>query len=82
METLVKIWSAQISLAAQKIWVAQNLRGREVLQPPAPTARTPMGAITCFFNETHYSFSSISYQWDGSAIVPLFKKIKILNTKI
>ena len=28
METFVKIWSAQISLAAQKIWVAQNLRGR------------------------------------------------------
>ena len=37
METFVKIWFAQISLAAPKI-------------PPAPTARTPMGAITCFFN--------------------------------
>ena len=28
METFVKIWFPQISLAAPKIWVAQNLEGR------------------------------------------------------
>ena len=43
METFVKIDFAKISLAAQKIWVAQNL-GREGWQPQAPPARTLMGA--------------------------------------
>ena len=28
MENFVKIWSAQISLAASKVWVAQNSEGR------------------------------------------------------
>ena len=40
METCVKIGFAQISLAAQKIWVAQNLGwrggGEGVLRPPPP----------------------------------------------
>ena len=61
METCVKIGFAKISLAAKKFWVSQNL-GREEGgggggQPPAPPARKLMGAITCFFNQTHNSFS-------------------------
>ena len=47
METFVKIWFAQISLAAPKI---RGGTGRGCCSPPAPTARTPMGAITFFFN--------------------------------
>ena len=55
MKTFVKIGFAQISLAAPKILVAQNSGGGEAggggcCSPAAPTARTPMGAITCFFN--------------------------------
>ena len=46
METFVKIWFAQISLAAPKI---RGGTGRGCCSPPAPTARTPMGAITFFF---------------------------------
>ena len=56
MKTFVKIGFAQISLAAPKILVAQNsggggeAGGGGCCSPAAPTARTPMGAITCFFN--------------------------------
>ncbi len=39
-KTSLKTGFAQISLAAQKIWVAQNLGGLQ--PPPAPPARTPM----------------------------------------
>ena len=60
METFVKIGFTKIFLAAQKIWVAQNLGGGGGggRHPPAPPARTLMGANTCFFNQTHYSFTS------------------------
>ena len=47
METFVKIGFAKISLAAQKILVAQNLgRGRGGLQPPTPPTRTLMSALS------------------------------------
>ena len=53
MKTFVKIGFAQISLAAPKILVARNSGGGAggggCCSPPAATARTPMGAITCFF---------------------------------
>ena len=52
METFVKIWFAQISLATPKIWVAQNLEGQGeggCCSPQAPMVRTSMGAITFFF---------------------------------
>ena len=53
METFVKIWFAQISLATPKIWVAQNLEGRGegggCCSPQAPMVRTSMGANTFFF---------------------------------
>ena len=57
-------------------------RGREGgrWQPPAPPARTLMGAITCFFNQTHCSFSQIWYHWDGFVICIIIKCRKILNT--
>ena len=68
METCVKIGFAQISLAAQKIWVAQNLGwrggGEGVLRPPPPPP-TPMGAINCFFDQTHV----VSVKFDISETV-------------
>ena len=66
METFVKIGFAKISLAAQKNLSCPKFgRGRGGgagagrRQPPAPPARTLMGAITCFFMQTHYNFSQI-----------------------
>ena len=57
METFVKISFAKISLAAQselpEIWEGEGGGCR----PSAPSARTLMGAITCFFNQTHYMVS-------------------------
>ena len=47
METFVKIGFTKISIAAPKIWVAQNLGEKRVgWQPPAPPARTLMGALS------------------------------------
>ena len=40
METSLKLALPKFSLAAQKIWAAQNLGGATV--PLAPPARTPM----------------------------------------
>ena len=52
METFVKIDFAKISLAAQKIWVAQNL-GEGGLAAPSSLGRYAYGcSITCFFNQT------------------------------
>ena len=62
METFVKIGFAKISLAAQKNLSCPKFgrgRGGGRWQPPAPPARTLMGAITCLFNQTHCSFSQI-----------------------
>ena len=62
METFVKIGFAKISLAAQKNLSRPKFgrgRGGGGGSPPAPTARTLMGAITCFFMQTHYNFSQI-----------------------
>ena len=56
METFVKIDFAKISLAAQKIWVAQNL-GREGWQPQAPPARTLMGALSLVSSIKHIKVS-------------------------
>ena len=62
METFVNIGFAKVSVAAEKIWVALNLGGegeggggKGSFQ--LPLARTLMGAVICFFNQTHYSFS-------------------------
>ena len=51
METFVKIWFAQISLAAPKILVAQNSggRGRGVLQPPSHNGTYAYGCYHLFF---------------------------------
>ena len=53
MKTFVKIWFAQISLAAPKILVAQNSggggRGRGVLQPPSPSGTYAYGCYHLFF---------------------------------
>ena len=46
MEIFVKIWSAQISLAAQNIWVAQNLRGRG-----EGGVAAPQPGCTCFIEK-------------------------------
>ena len=76
METFAKIGFAKISLAAQKIWVAsQGEGGGTVAVPwsPDPPARTLMGAITCFFNQTHCSFSQIWYHGDGFVICIIIK---------
>ena len=57
METFAKIGFAKISLAAQKNLICPKFgRGREGWQPPAPPAHALMGAMTCFFNQTHLSF--------------------------
>ena len=56
MKTFVKIDFAKISLAAQKIWIAQNL-GREGWQPPAPPARTLMGALSLVSSIKHIKVS-------------------------
>ena len=55
METFVKIGFAKISLAAPKIWDAQNLGGGRVgWQPPAPPGPYAYGWFNaCFFNQTH-----------------------------
>ena len=52
METFVKIWFTQISLAAPKILVAQNSggRGRGVLQPPSPNSTYAYGCYHLFFS--------------------------------
>ena len=62
METFVNIGFAKISVSAEKIWVALNLGeegegggGKGSFQ--LPLARTLIGAVICFFNQTHYSFS-------------------------
>ena len=72
METCVKIGFAQISLAAQKIWVAQNLGwrggGEGVLRPPPPRPR-PAGGDQLFLRSNTCSFSKIWYQWDGLQFV-------------
>ena len=58
METLVKIGFAKISLAASKIWVAQNLgRGRAGWQPQLPPARTLMGALSPVSSIKHIKVS-------------------------
>ena len=61
METFVNIGFAKISVAAEKIWVALNLgeegEGGGGSSFQLPLARTLMGAVICFFNQTHYSFS-------------------------
>ena len=62
METFVNIGFAKISVAAEKIWVALNLGeegegGGGKAASSSPLARTLMGAVICFFNQTHYSFS-------------------------
>ena len=61
MEIFVKISFAKISVAAQKNLspskFGKGRRGEEGGCPQLPPARTLMGAITCFFNQTHYSFS-------------------------
>ena len=62
METFVKIGFAKISLAAQKNLSCPKFgrgRGGAGGSPPAPPARTLMGAITCFFMQTHHNFSQI-----------------------
>ena len=41
METSLKTGFAQISLAAQKIWVAQNLGGGGGAPPQAPSSPGP-----------------------------------------
>ena len=53
METFVKIWFAQISRYPKHLSCPKfgGAGGGGVFQPPpAPMARTPMGAITCFFS--------------------------------
>ena len=47
METSLKTGFAQISLAAQKIGVAQNFGGLQPPTPPPPPSRTPM--LACLF---------------------------------
>ena len=53
METFVKIDFAKISLAAQKIWVAQNLGQGGLAAPSSPGPYAYGCSITCFFNQTH-----------------------------
>ena len=53
METFVKMVLLKFLLLPKKIWVAQNLGWKGGWEPPAPPARTFMGAITCFFSQTH-----------------------------
>ena len=85
METFVKIWSAQISPAAQKIWVAQNLRGRGEGGVAAPQLQrhvrlwvlSPVFSIKLIIVSVQFLISETGLQF-----VPLLKKIKILNTKI
>ena len=55
METSLKTGFAQISLAAQKIWVAQDLGGAAAPPPPAPPVRTPMN----FYNRLLIQFARI-----------------------
>ena len=55
METFVKIGIAKFLLLPEKsellkIWEAE---GWGVESLPAPPARSLMGVITCFFNQTH-----------------------------
>ena len=85
METFVKIWSAQISPAAQKIWVAQNLRGWGERGVAAPQLQrhvrlwvlSPVFSIKLIIVSVQVLISETGLQF-----VPLLKKIKILNTKI
>ena len=81
MQSFVKIGFAQISLAAMpkiselpKIWGGGG--GGVCCSPPAPMARTPMGAIT-FFSFKHII---VSFQFHitetGLQFVPSFKKTK------
>ena len=53
METCLKTGFAQISLAAQKIWVAQNL-GRGGLQPPRPPG--PYAYVPAFTDSSFQRF--------------------------
>ena len=58
METFVKIGFAKISIAAPKIWVAQNLGEKRLgRQPPAPPARTLMGALSPVSSIKHIKVS-------------------------
>ena len=58
MEAFVKIGFAKISIAAPKIWVAQNLGKKRVRwQPPAPPARTLMGALSPVSSIRHIKVS-------------------------
>ena len=52
METFVKIWFAQISRYPKNLSYPKFGGAGEGVccSPPAPMARTPMGAITFFFS--------------------------------
>ena len=72
-ETLVKIGFTKVSLAAQKIWVAQNWE-RE------GEGGFATGCYHLFLNQTHYSFSQICYHWYGSVFCTIIKCRQIFNT--
>ena len=65
METSLKTDFAQISLAAQKFWVAQNFGGAAA--PPAPPARTPMSITLSKIRKEFVLFDSKNngFKWAG-----------------
>ena len=77
METVVKVGFAQISLAAQKIWVTRNLGGRGVLQPPHPH----QWVLSPVFSIKHrVSVKLISEK--GLQFVPSLKRVNRFWTQI